>query len=224
MIGMVGQRAAGRREPRGVRQVGQRAEDRRVDRAERLVVVQQMRDGEPVAGHLRVRLQRLDRLGPERVGMAVPEEPAVPRDVPERRRVARPDAVTLRHHLAVREGAGRIVARRARDLAAGREPGVEEQLAAEPGGPRIVGERVGRIRGGRSQRRVLQDPLDLLGREAHGAGVDAALVLAERDGRGKREHGGQSAPRRRPVRPGPAAGRVDRARFLRHRAATSGAP
>jgi hypothetical protein len=67
-------------ESRGIVESGQRIEERLVRATQRGIVVHEMRHGEAARAHLDRVLDRDQRLRPQRIRAAVPEEPARVRD------------------------------------------------------------------------------------------------------------------------------------------------
>ena len=175
-------------------QIGQRTEDR-------LVV------GPVVRGdHLRVlraraavlhrALQRPERLRPLAVGAAVPEEPGGVRGPGHGHRAPAGGAHAVPEWRAVLELAGRLVAGRAGHTAVAAQPRVEEELAPQAGGSRVVRMTVGgigteRVETGEGERR---QQLSLFRRPARrtcagGAGEQQP----HRAGEQSDEHGGARA-------------------------------
>ena len=98
-------------------------------------------------------LERAERLRPQAVLAAIPEQERAVRRAGDRHRAPVRDAHAVGQRRAVLELPLRHVAGRARDLAVGAQARVEEQLASELGGARVVRDAVGRIRAAPGQAR-----------------------------------------------------------------------
>ena len=158
--------------------------------------------------HLVRRLEGLHCLAPQRVGTAVPREPALVRGVEHGHRVARAGALALGQRTSVGESLRGIVARGAAHRAACGEALVEEEAMPERRGIGAVGPAIGRVRGQRAERRVAAHaPGDVFGQPAAGcrshgrAGVSDGEVR-HGSGRGRRHwrtgrrHSGRRSLRR----------------------------
>lgn len=153
------------REALAVGEVGHRAEDLLEARAQLAVGVDRAGDLDACEGVLEGILEGDQGLRPEAVRAAVPEEPALVRDVPEGGRVSLEGQDPLGQRPAVREAVLLEVAGRAGDLPALGEGGRVEQVAAELGGALVPGVAVGRIRGDRRHGGHPQGPARRLLRE-----------------------------------------------------------
>ena len=109
---------------------------------------------QPVARHVVLEwiLDRAERLRPQAVLAAIPEEPDVVRGADDRRRIARGGAEADRGLAAVGEIAARLMTGHAADPAVRAQPFVKKQFMTEISGLRIVAILVGRI--GRELRKI----------------------------------------------------------------------
>ena len=130
------------------------------------VVAHQRGDALRARTHLARVEQRPDALRPERVVRAVPAEPAVKADVHHGRRVAVHGLEAERPRAAVGEAAPRLVAGRAEDPAAPRQPRAEEQPLTERDRLGLARPAVGRVARRRLRpRSVREDAGSFSGRE-----------------------------------------------------------
>ena len=151
--------------PAHVRQGRQLAEQMLIGAMQRGVVVKRMRDRQTVAAELARIFDHLQRLRPQAVGAAVPEEPVIVGGVQQRRRIAGAGRDRLGQFTPVGEGVCRLMAGGARKFGVGRKTRVEEQELTERGGAFDVGELVGGVgrRRGR-RRRVARNRGQFIGR------------------------------------------------------------
>ena len=147
--------------------------------------------------HLVRRLEGLHCLAPERVGTAVPREPALVRGVEHGHRVARAGALALRKRTPVGESLRGIVAGGAAHGTAGGEALVEEEAMPERRGIGAVGPAIGGIRRQCAERRVAAHAAgDVFRQPSAGGGAHGGACVGDGEVRRGSGGGGRRAWRR----------------------------